>query len=205
MSVSSFSRRQNRRAKGGVRNLLGLPSVSQVANSLSIRSLVEPVLGESAFPVRATLFDKTPGANWKVPWHQDLSIAVQARIDVDGFGPWSIKAGVVHVQPPASVLETMLAVRIHLEDCGEENGPLRVIPGSHQQGRLSAEQVQTIVGMATSVNCPVRCGGALLLRPLLLHASSASTSPMHRRVIHVDFASTELPAGLKWFTDQTPQ
>jgi ectoine hydroxylase-related dioxygenase (phytanoyl-CoA dioxygenase family) len=193
---------QSERARGGIRNLLDLiPQVTQLAASSCIRQLVEPVLGESAFAVRGTLFDKTPDANWRVPWHQDLSIAVQERVDADGCGPWSVKAGVVHVQPPVAVLEAMLAIRIHLDDCNEENGPLRVIPGSHNRGRLTAEQIRAIPLASPSISCPVRSGGALLMRPLLLHASSASRSPNHRRVIHIDFASTPLPAGLKWLPD----
>jgi ectoine hydroxylase-related dioxygenase (phytanoyl-CoA dioxygenase family) len=175
--------------------------VARLATSSAIRHLVDPVLGESAFAVRATLFDKTPDANWKVPWHQELSIAVKERIDVEGFGPWSIKSGVVHVQAPTAVLETMLAVRIHLDECNEKNGPLRVIPSSHRRGRLTAEQIQNIPLTMPSVSCPVQRGGALLMRPLLLHASSASQSANHRRVIHIDFASGPLPAGLKWFAD----
>jgi ectoine hydroxylase-related dioxygenase (phytanoyl-CoA dioxygenase family) len=189
------------RGRGGIRNLLDVvPEVARLAHSRTIRNLVEPVLGLSAHAVRGTLFDKTPKANWKVPWHQDLSIAVQEKVPVGGFGPWSVKAGVVHVQPPAAILETMLAVRIHIDDCAEENGPVRVVPGSHERGRLSAEQIRTISSTSPSVSCSVRCGGVLLMRPLLLHASSASQSPHHRRVIHIDFASGELPGGLKWFS-----
>lgn len=186
------------RAAGGIRNLLDIPEVAQLAQLPIIRNLVDPILGHSAFAVRGTLFDKTPGANWKVPWHQDLSIAVQEKIDLEGFGPWSVKAGVVHVQPPVAILEGMLAVRIHIDDCREENGPLRVIRGSHRLGRLTADQIQTAVSEAPVVSCPVGAGGVLLMRPLLLHASSASQSPAHRRVIHIDFAVTPLPGGLKW-------
>lgn len=183
---------------GGIRNLLDLiPQVMELARRSAILSLVHPVLGKSAHAVRATLFDKTPDANWKVPWHQDLSIAVRSRMDVKGFGPWSVKAGVVHVQPPAAVLDKMLAVRVHLDDCGQENGALRVIPGSHRFGRLTADQIQTR-SAAAFASCPVRRGGVLLMRPLLLHASSAAISPSHRRVIHIDFAGCELPGGLEW-------
>ena len=103
--------------RGGRRNLLDEPIVRQLANSTEIRNLVEPILGEKAFLVRGILFDKTEGANWKVPWHQDVTIAIKDRVDIDGFGPWSIKQGVQHVQPPAYVLQKMLSVRIHLDDC----------------------------------------------------------------------------------------
>jgi hypothetical protein len=87
-----------------------------------VRDLVEPILGSNFLPVRGILFDKIPDANWKVPWHQDVTIAVQEKVEAEGFGPWSIKADVLHVQPPASILEQMLSIRLHLDDCGEENG-----------------------------------------------------------------------------------
>ena len=94
------------RKRGGifaVRNLLDVsPEVRELAHSEAVRALVEPVLGERFFPVRGILFDKIPDANWKVPWHQDVTIAVQERIEVEGFGPWSMKADVLHVQPPGA-------------------------------------------------------------------------------------------------------
>ena len=194
------------RKRGGifaVRNLLDAsPEVSELANSESIRALVEPVLGTQCFPVRGILFDKIAGANWKVPWHQDVTIAVQHRVEAEGFGPWSIKADVLHVQPPAEVLESMISVRIHLDPCGEENGALRVLPGSHQRGRIPEKAILTMREIPEVV-CAVGLGGALLMRPLLLHASSPSRVPGHRRVVHLDFASTPLPRGMQWFSDAT--
>jgi ectoine hydroxylase-related dioxygenase (phytanoyl-CoA dioxygenase family) len=183
-----------------MRNLLRLaPAIRELAASVAMRSVVEPVLGAEAFPVRGLLFDKTPGANWKVAWHQDLSIAVAKKIDTPGFGPWSIKADVPHVQPLASVLQNMLTVRLHLDDCDENNGPLNVLPGSHAQGVLSVESVMKMREAIEPFSCQLRAGGALLMRPLLLHASSAATSPNHRRVVHIEFANQALPNGLKWF------
>jgi Phytanoyl-CoA dioxygenase (PhyH) len=188
------------RNRGGVyaiRNLLDVvPAVRHLASSPTMRRLLEPVLGAKALPVRGILFDKPLAANWKVPWHQDLTIAVRERRDVPGFGPWSLKAGVLHVQPPVAVLENMLAVRIHLDDCGGANGPLRVIPGSHLLGRLTTHQIS----LGSEVSCSVEAGWAILMRPLLPHASSTSRSPSNRRVIHVEFASCRLPGGLDWYS-----
>jgi ectoine hydroxylase-related dioxygenase (phytanoyl-CoA dioxygenase family) len=183
-----------------IRNLLDLVSeVRTLADSPVIRSLVAPFLGEGAFPVRGVYFDKTIETNWKVAWHQDLSIAVQEKIDVAGFGPWSIKAEVVHVQPPIEILEGLLALRIHLDACSELNGALRVIPGSHLQGRLNSGQIQSYRQKANEVTCCVGPGGVLMMRPLLLHNSSASTKPeCHRRVIHIEFSGQQLPGGLRW-------
>jgi hypothetical protein len=185
--------------RGGIRNLLELsPEVKDLSKSETIRNIVCPVLGNEAFAVRGILFDKTDNANWKVPWHQDLTIAVSEKVDSEGFGPWSVKEGVQHVQPPVSILENMLSVRIHLDDCPSENGALRVIPGSHKLGRLSDRDATGIGAKSTVVVCEAKAGDALLMRPLLLHASSPSEKPGHRRVIHLDFASAKLPGELRW-------
>ncbi|MDP9351741.1 MAG: phytanoyl-CoA dioxygenase family protein [Chloroflexota bacterium] len=182
-----------------VRNLLeAVPQVQALARSEMIRSIVEPVLGSECFVVRGILFDKTPAANWKVAWHQDLTIAVREQKQVPGFGPWSEKAGICHVQPPAEVLERMLTVRVHLDDCGLENGPVQVIPGSHRHGRLSATEITRWREHHESVPCTSARGGVLLMRPLILHASSPATVPGHRRVVHLEFAAAELPHGLEW-------
>jgi ectoine hydroxylase-related dioxygenase (phytanoyl-CoA dioxygenase family) len=82
-------------------------------------------------PVRAIFFDKSSGSNWLVPWHQDLTIAVASKCEAPGFGPWSVKDGIPHVQPPDELLKQMIALRLHLDDCDASNGALRVIPGSH--------------------------------------------------------------------------
>ena len=172
----------------------------ELAHSEAVRALVAPVLGDRFFPVRGILFDKIPDANWRVPWHQDETIAVQERVEAEGFGPWSMKADVLHVQPPAEVLEHMVSVRLHLDNCGEENGALRVIPGSHLHGRIPEDEIQAMRETHEFV-CVVGVGGALLMRPLLLHASSPSRVPGHRRVVHLDFASVQLPNGMRWFSE----
>lgn len=182
-----------------VRNLLEVvPPVRDLARSAAVRALVEPVLGAECFAVRGILFDKTPDANWKVAWHQDLTIAVRERRDVEGFGPWSEKAGIAHVQPPAAVLERMLTVRVHLDPCGIQNGPVQVIAGSHLHGRMSPEQVDAWREREAAIPCTSPVGGALVMRPLLLHASSPSTVPDHRHVVHLEFGAGELPGGLEW-------
>jgi len=182
------------------RDLLGAsPRVRALAASAATRTLVEPVLGPNAFAVRGLLFDKTPEANWMVPWHQDLTVAVKARADAPGFGPWTVKTGVPHVQPPADVLGRMVSVRVHLDDCRAGCGPLRVVPGSHRQGRLNVEQTRAWLERVAPVACPVPQGGALVMRPLILHASSASDDPGHRRVIHLEYAADPLPSGVEWW------
>jgi hypothetical protein len=187
--------------RGGVRNLLASQStVRRLAAEGPLRDAAVAVLGPAAGAVRAILFDKTPDANWKVVWHQDLTIAVQEEHAVPGYGPWSLKEGVVHVQPPVGVLEQMLAVRLHLDDCTSENGPVRVLPGSHREGRLSPHDIETWRTAVREVICTVPRGGLLLFRPLLLHASSAAHRATHRRVLHIEYGPPDLAPPIRWHT-----
>ncbi len=185
--------------RGGARHLLrDVPAVRALARAPAVRDAAETILGPGCFAVRALLFDKTAAANWKVAWHQDVTIALRARVDTPAYGPWSVKEGVVHVQPPDAVLERMVAVRVHLDDCGPQNGPLRVLPGSHRHGKLDSAGLATWRSMPQQA-CPVPRGGLLVMHPLLLHASSAAEAAAHRRVVHIEYASVELPHGLEWF------
>lgn len=184
-------------AKHAQRNLLDVPIVRELAVSEPVKQLVTACLGKECFAVRGILFNKTPNSNWKVAWHQDLTIAVRERKDVAAFGPWSVKAGVPSVQPPALVMAKMLDIRLHLDESHENNGPLRVIPSSHKAGCLSAEEVATWKERP-SVVCTIPRGGAILMRPLLVHASSSCSKPQPRRVIHLEFAADDLPGGLEW-------
>jgi ectoine hydroxylase-related dioxygenase (phytanoyl-CoA dioxygenase family) len=187
-----------------VRNLLDLPEIRKLAESDAVRALALSVLGDTAFPVRGILFDKIPEANWKVPWHQDVTIAVQKREEIEGFGPWSTKADILHVQPPGSVLERMVSIRLHLDPCDESNGALQVIPRSHRSGRIAETEIPSLLAKSRPHVCTVDRGGALLMSPLLLHASSASQAPAHRRVIHLDYACEQLPSPLKWLSERRP-
>jgi len=184
----------------GVRNLLNVaPVIKEFADSDAVHKLVEPFAGEKAQVVRAIFFDKTPEANWKVPFHQDLTIAVREQKNVEGFVAWTRKVDIFHVQPPVSLLENIVSLRVHLDDTDESNGALGVVVGSHRFGRLSAAEIQQIKVKSETVTCRVGKGGAILMRPLLLHASSAATNALHRRVLHFEFSSAKLPEGLEWF------
>jgi hypothetical protein len=176
-----------------------VPGVAGLARSGSLLDLLRPVLGPGAFPVRALLFDKTPGANWGVPWHQDLTIAVKARAETPGYGPWTVKAGIDHVRPPVSVLERMVTLRVHLDDSDSDSGPLRVLPGSHRDGRLGAEATRARLERESPVDCLVNRGGVVMMRPLLLHCSSPAVSPSRRRVVHLEYAAGPLMGALQWF------
>jgi hypothetical protein len=181
-----------------LRNLLEIPAVRDLARNGRIRGLVVPILGPDAIAVKGTFFDKIADANWNVPYHQDLTVAVKSRVDAPDYGRWSVKGGVVQVQAPASVLENMLAVRIHLDDCGRSNGPLRVLGGTHLVGRCSSGDIDRLRSSTAETILEALTGDVILMRPLLLHASSAAQTPGHRRVIHLEFANAALPGGVEW-------
>ena len=132
------------------RQALAIPPVRTCAISGAASNLAREILGDDARPIRGILFDKRPEANWPVAWHQDTTIAVRERRDAPGYGPWSVKAGVPHVQPPASVLERMVTVRLHLDDCPAENGALRVIPRSHERGKLDRTTIRRLAAQRPS-------------------------------------------------------
>ena len=186
------------RDRGGVRNVFSKSECLREFASQQPRGLARHFLTESVLPVKLTIFDKTPDANWTVPMHQDLTIAVKQRLEVPGFGPWSTKDGVVHVQPPTEVLESMIGIRLHLDETPEGGGALRVIPGSHRLGRLSTSEIRRVSQGQPARFCPVGVGGAMIMSPLLLHASTPAERPTHRRVLHFEFAATDLPGGLEW-------
>ena len=192
-SVSSVS--------AGVRDVTRkIDSVRSLAQSKMIRALVESVLGKEARLVRSILFNKNEDANWQVAWHQDLAIAVDKRVKIDGFTCWSIKNGTPHVQPPVQILEQMLNVRIHLDAADETNGALWVSPGSHHLGRIPAKEAASAAKHLGTRLCAVAAGAALLFRPLTLHASKKAISNHPRRVIHLEFAGVALPSPLEWST-----
>lgn len=155
-------------------------------------------LGSQARPVRAILFDKTPGTNWALGWHQDRTIAVRERHAVPGYGPWSVKAGIQHVEPPFSIIEAMMTLRIHFDDVPIDNAPLLIAPGSHRFGRVAEGEVAGVVERLGTVACLARRGDVWAYATPIVHASSASSGHAHRRVLQVDYAGNMLPQPLVW-------
>ena len=181
----------------GIRDLL---QRSALFRELTFRPWLAALVPEGAVCVRGILFDKLPGANWLVAWHQDLTICVKREIDTPGYGPWSVKHGVPHVQPPVSLLNQMTTIRLHLDPTDASNGALKVLAGSHLHGRLDADAIAGWRERTAEVTCEAEPGDALLMKPLLLHASSKAESPSHRRVIHLEFAPPgALAEGLSWY------
>lgn len=182
----------------GERGVLGRPAVARLAKSEAILALVRPHLPIEPRAVRGIYFDKAPGSSWLVAWHQDLTLALREVRKVPGFGPWSTKGGTPHVQPPDALLEDRLTIRLHLDDADETNGALRVLPGSHRCGRLDENRIQEWRATGRERLCLAKAGDALLMRPLLLHASGRSRGEGHRRVLHLEYAGFDLPGGLEW-------
>ncbi|MCX7098856.1 MAG: phytanoyl-CoA dioxygenase family protein [Methylococcales bacterium] len=184
---------------GGIRRIdQRVDQVACLASSAKILSIARCHLPGPAKLVRAIYFDKSPTNNWLVSWHQDKTVAVSNRFEADDWRAWSIKAGVWHVQPPISVLQAMVTIRIHLDDTSPANGCLKVIPGSHKQGILGAKEIQDSICPEHLVYCAVSAGDAVIMRPHLLHASEKSMVAAHRRILHFEYSSYCLPEGINW-------
>ncbi|MFN3676886.1 MAG: phytanoyl-CoA dioxygenase family protein [Sphingomonas pseudosanguinis] len=152
-------------------------------------------------PVRAILFDKHDGANWALAWHQDRTIEVAERRDTDGFGPWTVKQGRVHVAPPVSLLERMRTVRFHLDPVDADNAPLLVSPGSHRLGLIPEAAIGDVVARLGEAMCLADAGSVWFYHTLILHASARSRPRRHRRVLQIDLSADALPGGLRWGAD----
>ena len=200
-TVESVKEGAGVRSRNGIyaiRNLLHLaPGVKRALESTVVKGIVESTLGAKAFLAGGLYFDKHPDANWKVPWNQDSTITVRENADVTGFGPWTMKAGIQHVQAPPFVLYDLLTLRLHLDGCDEGQGALRVIPASHNFGRLPTDSIPQFTRGAHETCC-VPKGGLLAMKPLLLRSSPASVNGGYRRVIHLGFGARALPAPLEW-------
>jgi ectoine hydroxylase-related dioxygenase (phytanoyl-CoA dioxygenase family) len=182
----------------GTRNLLGNEWCKKLAVSLKETPLIRSILSSDHVAVQCTYFEKSKDQNWLVSVHQDLSIPVRDRVEHPELTGWSEKEGSIFVQPPTGVLEKLVAVRLHLDDCQMDDGPLKVVPGSHKLGRLNNESALNERNKRGETVCAVEKGAALLMRPLLLHASSKATGHSKRRVLHIVFGPSILPFGLRW-------
>lgn len=186
------------RSRAGVRHLLRIPAISSLARDPRLIRLAAEALRAEPVPFGATLFDKSDTANWLVVWHQDTALPMEERRDAPGWGPWSTKDGVEYAHAPGPALESIVAIRLHLDPSTLENGALRILPGTHAQGVLSDGQIHSVSSSVRPVVCGARGGDVLIMRPLLLHASSKATTASSRRVVHLEYASTvEFENGLR--------
>jgi ectoine hydroxylase-related dioxygenase (phytanoyl-CoA dioxygenase family) len=178
------------RSRAGIRHALRHPAVLAVARDPRLLAIAQEILGGDPFPFRATLFEKSPISNWLVAWHQDKALPLRERREHRAWGPWSVKDGVIYANAPASALSRVVALRLHLDDSTPENGPLRVLPGTHTMGILGDETIHDLSTRTTGIDCLVPRGGILVMRPLIVHASSKSRVKIRRRVLHVEYAAS---------------
>ena len=178
------------RTKAGARHVLRISEVRALAANPALIALAGQYVGEQPIPFRATLFDKSAASNWLVAWHQDTALPLGQRVDDSAWGPWSVKSGVLHAIAPTSTLAKVIALRVHLDDCTEANGPLRVLPGTHAGGVLSHDEIQRLAGLVAPVTCIASAGAVVAMRPLVVHASSKACDDQPRRVLHIEYATS---------------
>lgn len=182
----------------GTRSLLVHDWCRELATALREHQEVGALIPADHVAVQCTYFEKSLDNNWLVPIHQDLSIPVRARVEHPVLRAWSEKEGTIFVQPPSELLETLVAVRVHLDHCLETDGPLQFVPATHTHGRIDAAEASRLKQAGPVVTCAVEQGGALVMRPLALHTSSKATGTSRRRVLHFVFGPPVLPHGLRW-------
>ena len=173
-----------------------VPAVIPFVFHQKLNHLINELFGAGYFHVKSIFFDKPGSSNWFVSYHQDLTISVKERFNLEGFKQWSVKQDQYAVQPPLDILENCFTIRIHLDDTNENNGALRVIEGSHRKGIYRPEEIDW--SKESEFTCNVGKGGIMIMKPLLLHASSRTVNNNRRRIIHIEFCNKELPDPLKW-------
>jgi len=185
--------------KYGIRNLeKKFKSISDLSKDENILTIARNLLNNPVHLVRAIFFDKTPDKNWFVTWHQDKTVTLNKKIQSEGWGPWTIKDEIHHVQPPIAVLNSMITFRLHLDPADDKNGCLNVIPETHKLGILKQNEIDELVKTYPTVPCIVESSDAVIMRPHLLHSSSKAEKPDHRRVVHLEYSSYKLPDGVSW-------
>ncbi len=173
-----------------------IPGVRNLIFNEKMKTVIREIFGNRYFAVKSIYFDKPETSNWYVVYHQDLTISVDQKKPLEGFGPWTTKQNQFAVQPPLEVLENIYTIRIHLDDTDENNGALKVVPGSHAKGIYRPETIDWTT--ETEAICHVESGGIMIMKPLILHGSNRTTNGKRRRVIHIEFSDRELPDGLNW-------
>ncbi len=173
-----------------------LPEISNLVFNDKIHFLVKQLFGDDYFVTKSIYFDKPVQSNWFVAYHQDLTISIDKRLEIEGFGPWTVKQNQFAVQPPLDILESNFTIRIHLDDTDENNGALKVIPKSHLKGIYRPETIDWTA--ETETFCNVRKGGIMIMKPLLLHASNRTINNNKRRVVHIELGNCSLADTLQW-------
>ena len=173
-----------------------IPETTNLVFNDNLNKVVKQLFGDNYFVVKSIYFDKPETSNWYVSYHQDLTISVDRKVELENFGSWTRKQNQFAVQPPIDIMENIYTIRIHLDDTDENNGALRVIPKSHSKKIYRPETIDW--NTETEITCNVKKGGIMIMKPLILHSSSRTTNNRKRRVIHIEFSNQELPTEIKW-------
>ena len=184
--------------RAGTRIVGDIGATGMLASPSPVCAAVEALGGGAFRPVRAILFDKNDTANWVLGWHQDRTISVRARRETAGFGPWTVKQGIPHVEPPFAIIERMITVRIHLDPVDADNAPLLVALGSHSSGRVAVADLAAAVESASILDCLADAGDVWAYSTPIVHASRAARPGRGRRVLQADYSADRLPDGLEW-------
>lgn len=179
-----------RHSRAGIRHLMANAHVASLASDIRLLEIAREILGSEAFPFRATPFDKSQDANWLVVWHQDTALPLRSCKEMPGWGPWSVKEGINYAHAPTHALNRVIALRVHLDDSIEQNGPLRVLAGTHKLGVLTDEEVFRLSTQTPATDCLATRGSVLAIQPLLIHSSSKSQNELPRRVLHIEYATS---------------
>ena len=173
-----------------------IPTTSGLVFNDNLKDVVREFFGDNYFVVKSIYFDKPETSNWYVSYHQDLTISVDKKIEIESFGPWTTKQNQFAVQPPIEIMENIYTIRIHFDDTDVNNGALRVISKSHLKKIYRPETIDWTI--ETETTCNVKKGGMMIMKPLILHSSSRTTNNKKRRVLHIEFSNQELPKEIKW-------
>ncbi|MEO1308320.1 MAG: phytanoyl-CoA dioxygenase family protein [Pseudomonadota bacterium] len=195
--LADFDAAVDLEAKAGQRVDTSPALTRALAPGQSLRAAIGQI-DPQAKPVRIVGFNKSSQSNWAVPWHQDRAIAVADKAEVYGFRNWTKKSGTWHCEPPTALLDDMLFVRVHLDDSDDTNGAMRIAVGSHAKGIVPADRAATEARNFPNETCSAKRGDVLVLKMLTLHASSPAATESTRRVLRIDFTSSELPSPLRW-------
>lgn len=173
-----------------------LPEIKSLVFNEKLKSVIKSIAGQDYFIVKSIYFDKPEKSNWFVAYHQDLTISVDKKENIEGFGPWTSKHNQFAVQPTLDILENIFTIRIHLDETDENNGALKVVGESHSKNIYRPETIDWKIEKESF--CNVKAGGIMLMKPLLLHGSNRTSSNQRRRVIHIEFSNKTLPKPVKW-------
>lgn len=173
-----------------------IPKLKPLIFNSSLKALLQDRFKTKYHLTKAIYFNKPAHSNWFVAYHQDLSISVKNKVDIKHYSGWTNKHNQIGVIPPVSILNNIITVRIHLDNTLVNNGALRIIPNTHMNGILKLDVIQNL--KTKEIICEAKPGDTLIMSPLTLHSSNKSSSPLSRRIIHLEFSSLELHDPLEW-------